>query len=360
MDSTPRPCLFSSIPSPKRDPETFWQELEPSLAAGAAYAAAPDQWAASGSDLSLVRFCVQQGKAPVMGVLSPTGLDWEPYGELPFLELVNIYAHRAFELLEAGVSALWVEGALSLGEARAAVLGARQTGLPIHLTMAVDADGESPQNADVLASLVTLQGLGIQSFGLAFTGGEEDLLDLVEHLIPHARIPLAVCLPLLAPEELARLTRELLSRGVSRFYTAAGMGKEALLPLTSLFAQAFSLPPAEEETLAACADQTFFLREDMAYSDLLECSVDMADQVISAEDSGCEILQIHIGSLDDAYQFGLNADMMRLPVSLVADNVEALETALIYYNGRAIIDSLCDLDEETISTLAKGYNALVL
>ena len=52
--------------------------------------------------------------------------------------------------------------------------------------------------------------------------------------------------------------------------------------------------------------------------------------------------------------------MMRLPVSLVADNVEALETALIYYNGRAIIDSLCDLDEETISTLAKGYNALVL
>ena len=108
-----------------------------------------------------------------MGVLSPTGLDWEPYGELPFLELVNIYAHRAFELLEAGVSALWVEGALSLGEARAAVLGARQTGLPIHLTMAVDADGESPQNADVLASLVTLQGLGIQSFGLAFTGGEK-------------------------------------------------------------------------------------------------------------------------------------------------------------------------------------------
>ena len=82
--------------------------------------------------------------------------------------------------------------------------------------------------------------------------------------------------------------------------------------------------------------------------------------MISAEAAGCEILQIHIGRLDDAYQFGLNADMMRLPVSLVADNVEALETALIYYNGRAIIDSLCDLDEETISTLAKGYNALVL
>lgn len=362
MDNNPRPCLFCASPSPRGDAALYWKEMEPSLAAGAAYAAAPDRWNPAGSDLSLVRYCAAQGKAPVMGVLFPTGLEWEPYGELPYLELVNTYAHRAFDLLEAGASALWVESALSLAEARAAVLGARQTGLPIHVTMAVDADGKSPQNADVLASLVTLQGLGAASFGISFNGGREDLLDLAESLSPYAKVPLTVKLPPLPPEEADSLTGELLRRGVSGFFCGAGTSREGYAALAArLAASSLASPSAgEEEVLAACSDQTFFLREDMAYSPLLECSLDMADQVISAENAGCEILQIHIGSLDDAYQFGLNADMMRLPVSLVADNVEALETALILYNGRAIIDRLCDLEEDVIAALAKGYNALVL
>ena len=192
--------------------------------------------------------------------------------------------------------------------------------------------------------------------------GQEDALERAERLAPHANVPLTAQLPPLPQEGLRELAGQLVARGVSGFFGTAGAHPDDAAKLGQFLAQAAPVPrhAAEEETLAACSTHTFFLREDMAYSDLLECSVDMADQVISAEDAGCEILQIHIGTLDDAYQFGLNADLMRLPVSLVADNLEALETALILYNGRAIIDRLTDLEEESVLPLAQGYNALVL
>lgn len=362
-DNNPRPRFFWSSAASWEDSQLLWKKAQASLAAGALYVSVPDLWTLqNGSDLSLVRLCVEK-QIPVWGGLRPTGLDWEPYGELPYLELVNIYAHRALELRDAGVQGLVVEDALSLGEARAAVLGARQSGLPIHVTLAVDPDGESPQNTEPLASLVTLQGLGIQSFGFSSAGDWEDMLELAEKLAPYAHIPLTAKLPDLPPNLIGELTKLLLDRGISGFCCKPGTSPESLEVVKQLLQQDFPAPSQEEEEdslLAACADQTFFLHEDMAYSQLLECSLDMADEVIAAEDDGCEILQIHIGSLDDAYHFGLNSDMMRLPVSLVADNGEALETALIYYSGRAIIDRLCDLDEEVLSALAKGYNALIL
>ncbi len=93
--------------------------------------------------------------------------------------------------------------------------------------------------------------------------------------------------PLSRPEELARLTRNCCP-GVSRFYTAAGMGKRPSSAHQPLLPKPFP-SPAEEETLAACADQTFFLGKTWLIPTCWSASVDMADQVISAEDSGCEI-----------------------------------------------------------------------
>ena len=63
--------------------------------------------------------------------------------------------------------------------------------------------------------------------------------------------------------------------------------------------------------------------------------------------------------MDDAYNFALNAHMLHMPVSFLSDSEEALEMALLMYNGCAFVDSRSDLDERILERLAKGYGATV-
>ena len=48
-----------------------------------------------------------------------------------------------------------------------------------------------------------------------------------------------------------------------------------------------------------------------------------------------------------------------MPVSFYSDSEEALEMALLMYNGCAFVDSRSELDEPILDALAKGYGATV-
>ena len=51
--------------------------------------------------------------------------------------------------------------------------------------------------------------------------------------------------------------------------------------------------------------------------------------------------------------------MLHMPVSFLSDSEEALEMALLMYNGCAFVDSRSNLDESILERLAKGYGAVV-
>ena len=68
------------------------------------------------------------GRALVAGDLGPTLHAIPPYGETPFEVLVGFYAEQAAALERAGVDLFLVESVMAMAEARAAVLGIRESG----------------------------------------------------------------------------------------------------------------------------------------------------------------------------------------------------------------------------------------
>lgn len=129
-------------------------------------------------------------RAQVAGCLSPTGLVNEPVQALDFHELIDIYAEQAFALQKGGADLLVVETMLSLTEARAALLGARQTGMPVYVTFTVDEKGKTLSRGDPLSALIVLQRLGAAGFGVNCCAGFAPLEELFRRLVPYARIPL--------------------------------------------------------------------------------------------------------------------------------------------------------------------------
>ena len=69
---------------------------------------------------------------------------------------------------------------------------------------------------------------------------------------------------------------------------------------------------------------------------------------------------MEVPTADDAYHFAQNAHMTDLPVAFLSDSEGALEMALIYYPGRALVcSSQSDLEHEVLQKIAEGYGALL-
>ena len=79
----------------------------------------------------------------VAGSMGPTGEIFEPVGTLTHERGVAAFAEQAKALEEGGADVLWIETISSEEEFRAAVEGARTTGLPVVATMSFDTNGRT-------------------------------------------------------------------------------------------------------------------------------------------------------------------------------------------------------------------------
>lgn len=313
----------------------------------------------------------------VAGDMSPTGLFCEPFGETEFMELINIYAQQALALKKAGADLIICETMMSLTEVRAALMGAKQSGLPVFVTITVDEKGKTLTGADVLSCLLTLQAMGAAAFGLNCSAGPDKMLEYIEKITPYAKIPVIAKPNAGVPKagETAQFSMDgdtmavhmekLLEAGASIIGgccgTTAGHIAKMREVLDSFDFNTVKLHEERTAPIIVCNEgEVFFLEESFELSEPVECSVDMADDLLDAEDEGCEAILVHVKDIDDAYHFGINCHMAKIPVSILADSAEALEMALLYYNGIAMIDSRSDVDEDEMKKLSDGYGAPVV
>ncbi len=77
------------------------------------------------------------------GSMGPTGEILEPNGPLSIEDAAEAYAVQANALKDGGVDVIWIETISSIEEATASVKGAKETGLPIVITMSVDSNGRT-------------------------------------------------------------------------------------------------------------------------------------------------------------------------------------------------------------------------
>jgi len=93
----------------------------------------------------LVREAASKAGRPIVvaGSIGPTGEILQPLGALSYDNAVAAFAEQAAALADGGVDVLWIETMSSLDEVRAAVDGARTTGLPFCTTLSFDTNGRT-------------------------------------------------------------------------------------------------------------------------------------------------------------------------------------------------------------------------
>ena len=306
------------------------------------------------------------------GCVPARRLELEPHGEALFAEAVQIYANLAEALQMAGCDVAAFTALPTLEEARAAVLGARSSELPVWITVDLDREGEELEDgADVLATFLTLQGMGVAGFGFGWPDSGDMMLPHLERIAPHAAIPLIArpeCVAedrerVLSPAEFSDMAQIFCRLGVSICGGGYGATSGHLLAAKTALNETpkMALPLPDDDDILLCTEkQVFYLDGNLEFSEPVECAVDMAQELLEAEESGCDVVCILLENADDGYRFFLNSYLLELPVCFYADDEESLEAGLFFYPGSAVIDSRSLLERERLEALAKRYGAIVL
>ena len=334
-----------------------------------------EQTASLNQTLAALSLEAAEGKL-VGGDLSPTGLFIQPFGEASFDQILEVYREQAQALKKAGVHFLVCETMMTLPELRAAVLACKETGLPTFATVTVDQKGNTLGGSSLLCCYAAARALGADAFGLNCSFGAERMLPILQELVrvsdlpviakPNAGMPSPQD-PLrysLSPEEMAQGVKGLLEAGVQIVGGCCGASPEYIAALRRLLdGFDFSCVQAEQDPdrsrLVADGQSAFFLPEYPEFTDPIPCAADMTDSLLDAEDSGCDAALIQIDSLEDAQAFGENAYMLKMPAAFCSSNLQALERALLLYQGRGVLDSRGGLPREQLEGLASRYGALI-
>lgn len=121
----------------------------------------------------------------VSGSIGPTGEFLQPYGTKTFDEVKDIFAEQAVALKEGGVDVILIETMTCINELKAAVEGAKQTGLPIiaSMTFNLDKNGFRTVMGVGLKELFDLyEDDSITAIGANCVAGIELISDLLEEL----------------------------------------------------------------------------------------------------------------------------------------------------------------------------------
>jgi 5-methyltetrahydrofolate--homocysteine methyltransferase len=324
------------------------------------------------------------GKSLVAGDISPTGLFIEPFGESTFEELVAIYREQAFALKDAGIDYIALETMISLTEARAALLAAKETGLPVTVSLTVDKNCKLLTGGEVLPCLVTLAAMGAEAVGLNCSTGPDVVYESLKTVAQYLPVPLIAKpnagLPRniegthivydISPEEFAEYVPKFLNNGIGILGGCCGSTPEHIalmrqqIDKTSFGAQV-NVDTAKadgiRDFIAADEKHVFFIdEENLDFSHKIDCGPNLADDLVSIDDDGFVAARIMVKTIDDAREFGLNAYLITMPVVLLSYDYAAMDQALMLYQGRAMIDKKSEIAPEKLEELSKRYGAIII
>lgn len=253
-------------------------------------------------------------------MIGPLGLDVPPTGEHTFEELVEKY----HGLLGGTSGPVHINCMMTMSECRAAMLAAGECGCgPVWVSWGCDQEGESPARVHMLAALFVAEGMGAAAFGLNCP--EQLALEQLAELAPYASVPL--------------------------FYVVDGV--PTVLPYT---------PAEHDPDVIPCASGTAacFVTRTVDVGEELECTPDLLEDIIDAEDDPVGAVKISILEQDDVDAFAEEQYAITKALCLWSDVPELLEAALRVYQGRAFYDGTGDLEAAELARLSKKYGLIVL
>ena len=339
-------------------------------------------------------------RAYIAGNLTMTGRQLYPIGNLRLEELIDVYKEQIRCLVKAGVDLLVVETMMSLAEARAALIAAKETcDLPVIISMTYNEDGRTLYGTDPKTAVTVLQSLGADAIGINCSTGPKEMICLVEQMKEYANVPILAkpnagmpelidgeTVYAMTPEEFAGYGRQLVEAGAGIIGGCCGTTKEhitalaqtvRLMDVPEVSTKKRRVLASERQMLEIDIDGPFLVvgerinptgkkkLQEQLRQDNLDLVVQMAEE---QEEKGASILDINVG------MNGIDEDVMmqkvlyevtsttNLPLCIDSSYVEVIEHALRIYPGRALINSISLESEkfEKLMPIARKYGAMFI
>lgn len=340
----------------------------------------------------------------VAGDLTMTGEQLKPMGNMELESLINVYKEQIKALAAAGVDLLVVETMMSLAEARAALIAAKEVcELPVMVTMTFEEDGRTLYGTDAQTAAVVLESLGACAVGVNCSTGPARMRKIVEEMTaatvsipiiakPNAGLPFLdeqgrTCYSM-SPEEFVEEMKQLTEAGASILGGCCGTDPRFIKGLKNAFGREITskfarrsagthVLSSERKTLRFGLEGNFLIvgerinptGKKLLQAQLREGSMDKVLQFAEEQEQcGAQVLDVNMGmSGIDEKEMMLRAieevsGVTNLPLSLDSSHVEVLEKALRHYPGRALINSISLETEkyEKLIPIAKKYGAMFI
>lgn len=342
-------------------------------------------------------------KVYVAGDLTMTGEQLKPVGKMELEELIDIYKEQILSLEKAGVDLLVVETMMSLGEARAALIAAKEVcSLPVMVTMTFEKDGRTLFGTDACTAAVVLESLGAVAIGANCSSGPAQMKEIISGMCAVTNIPVIAKpnagLPVLdeeghtyysmQPDEFAAEMGVLAEAGATILGGCCGTSPDYIKGIREKFGRKvnYVVPRkqegnrflASERNLVSFGLQDKFIivgerinptGKKALQAQLREGNMEKVLQFAEEQEQcGAQILDINMGmSGIDEKEMMLRAieevsTVTNLPLSLDSSYVEVLESALRHYPGRALVNSVSletEKFEKLLPVVAK-YGAMFI
>lgn len=339
------------------------------------------------------------GARYVAADIGPTGQLLEPMGTLPFGEAYALFAEQARAATAAGADLFIIETMADLGEAKAALLAVQENSdLPAFVTMTFAEDGRTFLGTTPEVATVTLSSMGADAVGINCSLGPDDLVPLVERMLPWAKCPVMVQanagLPRVEgdrtvfdvhPSEYCEAVARMLDAGVNIVGGCCGTSPEYTAGERALLA---GREPAPREVrdwfCVAGPQQVTSLR--MGQVGVIGERINptgkrkmkealrsgnhdyVMGEAIGQTEAGAQILDVNAGlpEIDErATMVELVAELQgvtTLPLQIDSADPAVIEAAVRAYPGKALINSTNGKDEilEAVLPIAKHYGCAIV
>lgn len=330
--------------------------------------------------------------------VAPTGKLLQPLGDLSFDDAYDIFKEIVVAAEEGGADFIHIETMSDTLEVKAAVLAAKEnTSLPVFATVTFDQGGKMLTGGNVEAVVALLEGLGVDALGVNCGLGPFQLEKVITDFLAAASVPVIIQpnagLPRqengktvydVTAEEFAKKMREFAEAGAWILGGCCGTTPDHIRCLVAECGDIVPKPLTDKgRTVVSSYTHAVVIDEDPViigerinptgksrFKQALR-EHDMGyilQEGFSQQDKGAHILDINVG-LPEVDEPSMILDVVKevqsvinLPLQIDTSNTEAMEKALRYYNGKAMINSVNGKQEsmDAVFPLVKKYGGVVV
>ena len=330
--------------------------------------------------------------------MGPLGKMLEPFGDLPFEKAVEVFSQNAYLAQKYGFDLVLIETMNDCAETRAALLAVKETcSLPVFVTNVYDERGKLMTGASPLAMISMLEGMGADAIGLNCSLGPDKMMPVIEQYVKYSSLPVIVNpnagLPIvkdnqtvfpLEAEEFSDIMRDIAKMGVS---VLGGCCGTTPLHIAKLCDKTRGIPFSypDKKNITAVSSYTHAVTfgdvpvligerinptgKKLIKQALRDENYDyILTEGVKQAECGVQMLDVNAG-LPEIDEKQALVEIVRqlqavsdLPLQIDTMDINALESALRVYNGKALINSVNGkkTSMESVFPLVKKYGGAVI